>query len=205
MYIICICTKKVSKFNLLKDTFNDIVYNKIKYNSTCRDLIMYLWRWIVIYKVNKFKSDIYFIQYYMYNYITTLTFLEWVIDCCLTPNEQVFSYITARTSYIWWGDVCFVLDQHDWLNFTVLAYWNNSLQADMSLHSDTLSRIRAMKSWLLLLNIVCLAEKQQIPILLSLVWPEHAYHYTTDAVNFCLRHTSNWNHMFVVSIMTFLS
>jgi hypothetical protein len=29
--------------------------------------------------------------------------------------------------------------------------------------------IRAMKSWLLLLNTVCLAEKQQIPILLSLV------------------------------------
>jgi hypothetical protein len=84
--------------------------------------------------------------------------------------------------------------------YTVLAYWNNSLQVDMSLHSDTLSKIRTMKSWLLLLNTVCLAEKQQIPILLSLVWPEHAYHYTTDAVNFCLRHTSNWNHMFVVSI-----
>ena len=26
--------------------------------------------------------------------------LEWVSDCCLTPNEQFFSYIMARTSYL---------------------------------------------------------------------------------------------------------
>jgi hypothetical protein len=33
---------------------------------------------------------------------------------CLMPNEQFFSYIMARTSYIQWNyddDVCFVLDQ----------------------------------------------------------------------------------------------
>jgi len=31
----------------------------------------------------------------------------------LTPNEQSFSHIMARTSYIWWDDdVSFVLDQH---------------------------------------------------------------------------------------------
>jgi midasin (ATPase involved in ribosome maturation) len=39
---------------------------------------------------------------------------EWVSDCCLMPNEQFFSYIFERTSYIQWddNDVYFVLDQH---------------------------------------------------------------------------------------------
>ena len=47
----------------------------------------------------------------------------------------------------------------------VLGHWNNSPRVDMSLHSDTLSWIRANQSLLFLLNAVCLAEKQQIPIL----------------------------------------
>jgi len=36
-----------------------------------------------------------------------------VSDCCLTPNEQLFSYIMDRTSYMWQdvNDVLFVLDQ----------------------------------------------------------------------------------------------
>jgi hypothetical protein len=39
---------------------------------------------------------------------------EWMTDCCLTPNQQFFSHIIARTSYIRWDDdgECFVLDQH---------------------------------------------------------------------------------------------
>ena len=36
---------------------------------------------------------------------------------------------------------------------------------DMSLHWDTLSWFQANQSLLLLINAVCLAEKQQIPIL----------------------------------------
>jgi len=37
-----------------------------------------------------------------------------VIDCCLTPNEQLVSYNMAWTSYIRWddADVRFELDQH---------------------------------------------------------------------------------------------
>ena len=31
---------------------------------------------------------------------------------CIMPNEQCFSYIMARTSYIQWDDVYYVLDQH---------------------------------------------------------------------------------------------
>ena len=54
----------------------------------------------------------------------------------------------------------------------VLAHWNNSLRVDMSLHSDTLFWSRVNQSLLLLLNAEYLAEKQQIPILLSLVSPD---------------------------------
>ena len=77
--------------------------------------------------------------------------------------------------------------------FIVLAHWNNSPRVNMSLHSDTLFWFRAIQSLFFLVNALCLAEKQQIPIVLSLVWPdrgsnprstalEHANHYATDVV-----------------------
>jgi len=56
--------------------------------------------------------------------------------------------------------------------YIVLAHWNNSPRVDMTPHSDTLSCLRANQSLLFLLNASCLAEKQQIPILWSLVWPD---------------------------------
>jgi len=49
--------------------------------------------------------------------------------------------------------------------FIVLAHWNNSPRIDMSFHSHTFSLFRANQFVLLPLNAVCLAEKQQIPIL----------------------------------------
>jgi hypothetical protein len=49
-------------------------------------------------------------------------------------------------------EVRFVLDQHVKLDFIVLAHWNNSPRVDMSLHSETLFRIRANKSLLFLFN-----------------------------------------------------
>jgi hypothetical protein len=49
--------------------------------------------------------------------------------------------------------------------FIVLAHWKNSSRVDMSLHSDTLSWFHANQSLLLLLNVLWLAEKQQISIL----------------------------------------
>jgi hypothetical protein len=50
---------------------------------------------------------------------------------------------------------------------TVLAQWNNIPWVDMLLHLDTLRLFwfRANQSLLLLLNALCLEEKQQIPIL----------------------------------------
>ena len=92
---------------------------------------------------------------------------EWVRDCCLTPNGQCFSCIMARTSYIHRdNDVRFVPDQHasSWI-FIVPAHWNNSPRVDMSLHTDTLSWFRVNPSMLFLLNVACLAEKRQSPIL----------------------------------------
>jgi hypothetical protein len=47
-------------------------------------------------------------------------------DCYFMPNEKLFSYIMAKTSYIQWDDhdVRFVLDQHNELDF----HSANSLQ-----------------------------------------------------------------------------
>ena len=70
----------------------------------------------------------------------------------------------------------------------VLVHWNNNPQVDMSLHSNVLSWLRASLS-------ECVAEKQQIPILIffGFTWSgleptfyhtpdEIANHYTTDVV-----------------------
>ena len=85
---------------------------------------------------------------------------ERVSDCCLTPKEQFFSYIVART-WRCWGPFC--TKPTSW-TFILLAHWNNSLQVDMSPHSDTLS-FQANQSLFFHINAACLAEKQQIPIL----------------------------------------
>ena len=44
------------------------------------------------------------------------------------------------------------------------THWNNSPPVDMLLHSDTLSWFQANQSLLLILDVVCLAEKQQLQI-----------------------------------------
>ena len=49
----------------------------------------------------------------------------------------------------------------------MLAYWNNSLWIDMLPHSDTLSWFHDEQSLPYLLDTACLAEMQQISILLS--------------------------------------
>ena len=69
----------------------------------------------------------------------------------------------------------------------------------MSLHLDTLLWFRTNQSLLFLFNATFLAEKQQIPILLSLAFTrpgleptiyrtrgEHTNHYVTDVV-FCAK------------------
>ena len=92
------------------------------------------------------------------------------------PNEQFFSYIMVRTSYIlmrWWFLLCTRPNTVSWI-FIVLhnvANWNNSSQIDMSLHSEILFWFTANQSLLFLLNAASLAEKQQISILVfGLTW-----------------------------------
>jgi hypothetical protein len=54
--------------------------------------------------------------------------------------------------------------------FTIEPHlWRNGSWVDVSLHSDTLFCFRANQSLLLFLNYALLAEKQQIPIIYSLV------------------------------------
>ena len=54
----------------------------------------------------------------------------------------------------------------------VLVDWNNSPRVDILPLSDTLSWFQGNQCLLFPINAACLAEKQQIPILQSLVWPD---------------------------------
>jgi hypothetical protein len=75
--------------------------------------------------------------------------------------------------HVYHGELCTrpTSNMLSWI-FIVLAHWNNSPWVDMSLHANTLSWFQAKQSLLFLLNAVCLAEKQQISILYSMVWPD---------------------------------
>ena len=99
--------------------------------------------------------------------------------CCLTPNQQFISYYHGENKLIL-NEIMMRSDLY-WTNtsswiLTVLAHWNNSPRIDMSPHSDTLSRFRTNSSLRFFLNAACLAEKQQIPILYSFVWPNWGSH-----------------------------
>jgi len=88
--------------------------------------------------------------------------------------EQYVNYAMKRTSYIsmgwWWSPFWTKPKQFFWM-FVVLAHWYNSPRIDMSLHPDTtLSWFLASHSLLLLLNVACVADNQQIPILEFWVW-----------------------------------
>ena len=72
---------------------------------------------------------------------------EWVRDCCLMTIQQFFSYIMARTQYI----------------------QRNDPDVDPRSTRPDFEKIRSL---VLFLNASCIAEKQQISILLSLAWPD---------------------------------
>jgi len=65
---------------------------------------MYSWN-VVTYKweVNNWKIEtISFVVKFRYIYLSVdgIPTREWISDCCLTPSEQLVSYIIERTSYI---------------------------------------------------------------------------------------------------------
>jgi hypothetical protein len=57
----------------------------------------------------------------------------------------------------------------------------------MLLHSDTLSQFQAIQSLSLFLYAVCLAEKQQMQILYSLVWHDQEANLQTSVL--CTNYT----------------
>ena len=92
-------------------------------------------------------------------------------DFYSTPNEKILA-ISWREQVTF--DEMIMLTARYWTNtlswvFIVLEHWNKHLRIDMSLHSNTLSWFWTIKSFLYLLNAAFLTEKQQIPILYSLV------------------------------------
>jgi hypothetical protein len=98
-----------------------------------------------------------------------VSLFKWKNNCYLMPTQQFFSYIKLF-SMRWWGPFC-TRPTH------LIVFHSASLLKQQSAdrhvpHSDTLFWFRANQSLLLLLNAVCLAEKQQISILKSLVWPD---------------------------------
>ena len=104
-----------------------------------------------------------------------------MIDCCLKSNEQCFSCIMAKTSYIWWDDD----------DVRIVGFYSASSLKQQSAcgHVPQIWHISLIPSQpVFALSAACVAEKQQIPILLSLIWPRsttfevNTNHYTTDVV-----------------------
>jgi hypothetical protein len=104
--------------------------------------------------------------------------IKWVSDCCLTPVEQFFSCVMARTSYIsmrWW---CLLCTRPTGLVglLIVLAHLNNSPGVDMVFYSNTLSWFWTNQSFpsLLKLSAACQAKscKYQFYCLwFGMTWP----------------------------------
>ena len=101
---------------------------------------------------------------------------EWLLlnansSICIQVLFNNFSAISWReqANYQWNDDeVRFVLE---WI-LIALVNWYISPRVDMSPHFDILFWFRTNQSLLFILIAACLAEKQQIPILRSLVWPD---------------------------------
>lgn len=103
---------------------------------------------------------------------------EWRNDCCLTPRDHSFSHIKARTNSIstrwWWCLLCIRLTLLDFNSVTCSSQkqipgW--TCRSNQTYYPNS----EPTKSLLLLLYAVSLAEKQQIPLLLSLAWPDKAF------------------------------
>ena len=117
---------------------------------------------------------------------------RWFSDCCLTLTFQLYH---GKSKLIFYEMILrsalYQTNMLSWI-FIVQAHRSNSPRIDMLPQLATLSRFWANQSLLFLLNAECLAEKQQIPILQSLVWPvkpmiyhtqgNHANHNTTHVV-----------------------
>ena len=97
------------------------------------------------------------------------TNINFIVFGLTRPGLKPTIYRTRveHTNYYTTAAVALYLTNMLSLNFIVLAHWNNSSWVNMSSHSDTLSWFQNSKAnqFLILLNAVCLAEKQHISIL----------------------------------------
>ena len=139
---------------------------------------------------------VYVLQHIAYIHISKHLFAqEWVIVAyhqlsnftAISWREQlIFNEILMRSVLFYTFRLCWI--------FIVLSHWNNSPWIDMLPRWKTLSWFRANQSLLFPLNVVCLAEKQKIPIAVFVfnrseheptiyrTRVEDANHYTTDVV-----------------------
>jgi hypothetical protein len=89
---------------------------------------------------------------------------EWLL---FNANSAIFQLYYGENKLLFnemmMSSALFYTNTLSW-SFIVVGHWNNSPRVDMSLHSDTLSWIRANQSLLFFLNAACLAEKQHISI-----------------------------------------
>jgi hypothetical protein len=94
--------------------------------------------------------------------------LERTFYRCFIPSFNSFGWGFSEEKIKMWKDNGRqTADAKWWQKLTLpLARWANNPQVDMSLHLDTLSWFSVNQILVLLLNVVSLAEKQQIPILL---------------------------------------
>ena len=83
-----------------------------------------------------------------------------------SPVVDMSLQLDTLSWFLWWRCLTNTLR---WI-FTVLDNWTNSPVVDMSLQLDTLSWFLSYQYFLLLLNDVCSAEKQQIPIFIYSLW-----------------------------------
>ena len=91
-------------------------------------------------------------------------FFEWLLS---NANSAIFQLYNGENKIIFnemMRSALYYTNMLRWI-LIVLVPWNNSLQIDMSPYSDILFRFRANQCLLFLPNAVCLAEKQQLPIL----------------------------------------
>jgi hypothetical protein len=87
-------------------------------------------------------------------------FLQYKICFCFAMSNYRVHWVQCSDGFIMWSMLTLYVDH------------NFQHQVDMSLYLDTLFWFQAHPSLFLLLNAACLAEKQQIPNSLFLVWTD---------------------------------
>ena len=99
--------------------------------------------------------------------------IDWMLLNVQQQTFPAYSWQEHISNKWWWSRMNPALYKTDRLSriFNVLAHKNSSLQDDMPLCPDKLFWLLANQSLRFLLKAVCLVEKQQIPILMSSVWP----------------------------------